>query len=258
MAEFFDRPLCDNMYPIIMIDGMERGGMTIIAALGVRTDGKKAVLGLVEGATENSQATKRLLEDLIGRGLRTDCERLFVIDGAKALTKAIKDTFGEKAEIQRCQVHKKRNVLSHLPQSEQGYVGLAISKAYLEFDHDEAKRQLELIADNLDGRYPSAAASMREGLEETLTVNRLNVPGLLRESLKSTNMMESANSTASGIVRRITKWRDGEMLLKHMAAAFIEAERGFRRVKGYRQISSLIVALKRNAIENACDNVIAM
>jgi transposase-like protein len=258
MTEFFDRNLSDDMYPIIMIDGMERGGMTIVAAMGVRVDGKKVVLGLIEGATENNQTVKRLFEDLIDRGLRTDVRRLFVIDGAKALSKAVRDTFGDMAEIQRCQVHKKRNVLSYLPESEKSNIGLAISKAYLEYDYDKARHQLELIADNLDGRYPSAAASMREGLEETLTVNRLQIHGLLRESLKSTNMMESANSTASGIVRRITKWRDGEMLLKHMAAAFIEAERGFRRVKGYKHISSLIVALIRHSKENAGDHIIAM
>jgi len=243
MEEFFDRGLSDDMYPTIMIDGMERGGMTIIAALGVRTDGRKVVLGLVEGATENSQAAKKLLEDLIDRGLRVDARRLFVLDGAKALAKAVRDIFGDMAVIQRCQVHKKRNVLSYLPESEKGNIGLAISKAYLEYDYDKAKRQLELIADNLERRYPSAAASMREGLEETLTVNRLGVHGLLRSSLTSTNMMESANSVASGIVRKITKWRDGEMLLKHMAAAFLEAERGFRRVKGYKHMPELIAAL---------------
>jgi transposase-like protein len=254
MEEFFDRRLSDDMYPIIMVDGIERGGMTVIAALGVKTDGKKAVLGLVEGATENSHAAKRLFEDLIKRGLCTDANRLFVLDGAKALSKAVKDIFGGKAEIQRCQVHKKRNVLSYLPQSEQGNIGLAISKAYLEFDYDKAKRGLELIAENLEHRYPSAAASMREGLEETLTANRLKIHGLLRTSLTSTNMMESANSTASGIVKRISKWRDGEMLLKHMAAAFLEAERGFRRVRGYKHIPYLIEALNRKGIDNIADD----
>jgi len=256
MTEFFDRRLSDDIYPIIMVDGMERGGMTIIVALGVKTDGRKVVLGLVEGATENNQAAKRLFEDLIDRGLRTDARRLFVIDGAKALLKAIRDTFGKMAEIQRCQVHKKRNVLSHLPQSEQGNIGLAMSKAYLEYDYDDAKRQLEAIANNLENRYPSAAASMREGLEETLTVNRLQIHGLLRSSLTSTNMIESANSVASGIVKKITKWRDGEMLLKHMAAAFLEAERGFRRVKGYRHIPTLIVSLQRNLGDDADVNTL--
>ena len=254
MTEFFDRSLSDDMFPIIMIDGIERGGMTIVTALGVRVDGKKVILGLIDGATENNLVVKRLFEDLISRGLRTDVRRLFVIDGAKALSKAIRDTFGEMAEIQRCQVHKKRNVLSHLPESEKGNIGLSISKAYLEHNYEEAFSKLNLIADNLDGRYPSAAASIREGIDETLTVNRLNIHGLLRSSLTSTNMMESANSVAAGIVRKITKWRDGEMLLRHMAAAFLEAERGFRRIKGYKHIPSLITTLNNHPLVNTNSN----
>jgi len=242
IEEFFNRRL-DEEYPVVMIDGMDKGGMTIIAALGIGSDGKKKMLGLVEGATENSEAVKTLLCDLINRGLRTDVPRLFVLDGSKALKKAVKDTFGKKAQIQRCQVHKKRNVLSHLPLSEQANVGLAITRAYMEFDYDKALGQLSLIADNLDNRYPDAAASMREGLEETLTVHRLKVPGLLRKTLSNTNAMESSNSVAAGIVRRISKWRDGEMVLRHMAAGFLEAERGFKRVQGYRQIPFIISAL---------------
>ena len=256
MDEFFNRRLSGDMYPVIMVDGIERGGMTIIAALGVKSDGTKEVLGLVEGGTENSQAVKRLFEDLIERGLSVDVRRLFVLDGAKALTKAVRDTF-EAAVIQRCQVHKKRNVLSHLPQSEQGNIGLALSKAYLEFDYHEAHTQLEEIAASLDCRYPNAAASVREGLEETLTVNRLHIHGLLRMSLTSTNMMESANSVAAGVVRRISKWRDGEMLLKHMAAGFLEAERGFRRVNGYKHIPELVEALQSYiAGDRAADTLI--
>lgn len=243
MDEFFDRRL-DDTFPVIMVDGMERGGLTIIAAIGIADDGRKQVLGLVEGGTENSDAVKRLFSDLIERGLHTDVPRLYVLDGAKALSKAVRDTFGGVAQIQRCQVHKKRNVMSHLPQSEQANIGLAISRAYLEFDYDKALRQLKAIADNLEGRYPDAAASMREGLEETLTVHRLKVPGLLRKTLANTNAMESANSVAASVVRRISKWRDGEMVLRHMAAGFLEAERGFKRVQGYRQIPFLLAALE--------------
>jgi len=242
MDEFFNRRL-EDAYPSIMLDGIEIGGMTVIAALGITIDGKKQVLGLIEGGSENSDAVKSLLADLIERGLRTDVPRLFVLDGSKALKKAVRDIFGKKAQIQRCQVHKKRNVLSHLPLSEQANIGLAISQAYMEFEYDKALRQLNKIADDLDGRYPDAAASMREGLEETLTVNRLKVPGLFRKTLTSTNAMESANAVAASVVRRIKKWRDGEMVLRHMAAGFLEAERGFKRVQGYRQIQFLIAAL---------------
>jgi len=242
MEEFFDRRLDDD-FPLIMLDGMETGGMTVIVAIGIKNDGKKQVLGLVEGATENSDAVKMLLADLIKRGLSTDTPRLFTIDGSKALKKAVNDTFGQKGLIQRCQVHKKRNVLSHLPQSEQATIGLAVSRAYLEFDFDKALHQMNLIADNLEYRYPDAAASLKEGLEETLTVHRLNLPGLLRKTLSSTNAIESANSVAAGIVRKTSKWRDGEMILRHMAAGFLEAERGFRRIQGYRQIPILKNAL---------------
>jgi transposase-like protein len=257
MEEFFKRKLNADVYPVIMVDGMQRGGMTIIAALGIRSDGKKEVLGLVEGGTENSQTVKYMFGDLIERGLRDDVQRLFVIDGAKALSKAVKDTFGDNAEIQRCQVHKKRNVLANLPESEQANISIAISNAYLEFDYKEAYAKLKLIADNLERRYPSAAGSLREGLEETLTVSRLGVPGLLRKTLSNTNAIESANATAAGIVRRISKWRDGEMLLKHMAAGFMEAERGFRRVQGYRQIPFLIESLRRGTVNDSECNLIA-
>jgi transposase-like protein len=242
MVEFFDRRLNDD-FPIMMIDGMNIGDMTVITAMGVTADGKKMVLGLVAGGTENSTAVKTLLSDLIKRGLRDDVPRLYVLDGSKALAKAVKCTFGLNAVLQRCQVHKKRNVLSHLPQSEQANIGLAISRAYLEFNYSAALNQLEQIAANLDYRYPDAATSLREGLEETLSVHKLGVPALLRKTISNTNAMESINSTASGFVRRIKRWRDGEMILKHMAAAFSEAEKGLKRVKGYRQIPILRDAL---------------
>ena len=145
-----------------------------------------------------------------------DIPRLFVLDGGKALHKAVTDTFGKYAAIQRCQVHKKRNVLSHLPKSEQNNVGLAISQAYLEFDYDKAKKELLLIADNLEYRYPTAANSLLEGLEETLTVHQLKLPALLRQTLCTTNPMESANSVCMGIVRRIKNWKNGEMILRNI------------------------------------------
>jgi len=243
MDEFFVRPI-DDEYPVIMADGIEKGGMTIVTALGVSTKGQKAILGIIEGGTENSVVVKRLFEDLIERGLRTDVPRLFVVDGAKALCKAVNDTFGGMAMIQRCQVHKKRNVQSHLPESEKANIGLAISRAYMEHEYDEAFSQLNAVADGLERRYPDAAASIREGLEETLTVHLLGVPGLLRKTLASTNAIESANSVAAGTVRRITKWRDGEMVLKRMAVGFLEAERGFKRIQGYKEMPDLMMALQ--------------
>jgi len=254
VAEFLGRRLEDD-YPAIMIDGMNIGEMTVLAAMGIREDGTKQMLGVMEGSSENHLVAKALLCDLISRGLAADIPRLFVLDGGKALQKAVSDTFGKYAAIQRCQVHKKRNVLSHLPKSEQSNVGLALSQAYLEFDYDNAKKELMLIADNLEYRYPAAANSLREGLEETLTVHRMQLPALLRQTLCSTNPIESANSVCMGIVRRIKNWKNGEMILRNITAGFLEAEKSFRRIKGYRQIpillSSLHSFLKLDPTQNA-------
>ena len=201
------------------------------------------MLGIVEGGSENHLVVKKLLSDLIDRGLDPDHERLVVIDGSKALKKAIYDTFGDKAIIQRCQVHKKRNVLAHLPESEKPNIGLAMSKAYLEFEFDKAYKALKQIAANLEDRYPKAAESLREGLEETLSVHKLKVPGVLRQTLSNTNALESANSVSMRTAGRVTSFKDGEQALRWMAAGFMEAERGFRRVRGYKQIPVLTAQL---------------
>jgi transposase-like protein len=226
-----------------MLDGMNVGWMTVLAAIGILKDGSKQMLGIIEGASENHVVANALLSDLIGRGLRTDIPRLFVLDGSKALRKAVTDTFGEYATVQRCQVHKKRNVLFHLPKSEQNNVGLAISQAYLEYDFETANRGLSRIADSLEYRYPAAASSLREGLEETLTVHRLKIPALLRQTLCSTNPIESAHSACMGLVRRIKNWRNGEMILRNIAVSYLEAEKGFRRINGYKQIPVLSSSL---------------
>ncbi len=241
-AEFLSRRL-EGDYPAIMIDGMNIGDMTVLAAMGIRKDGTKQILGVIEGSSENHLVAIALLNDLIDRGLAADIPHLFVLDGGKALHKAVSDTFGQFAVIQRCQVHKKRNVLSHLPKSEQSNVGLALSRAYMEFDHDKAKSELMLIANNLNLRYPKATASLLEGLNETLTVHRLKIPGLLRQTLCSTNPMESANSVCMGFARRVKNWKNGEMILRNITAGFMESEKSFRRVNGYRQIPVLLSSL---------------
>lgn len=257
MDGFFNRRL-EGDYVSIMIDGVSVSDTSIIAAMGIGSDGKKQMLGLIAGATENNRVVKDLLADLIDRGLDPEKPRLFVLDGAKALHKAVVDTFGKKAVIQRCQVHKKRNVLSYLPKSEQANIGLALSKAYLEFEYDKAKKQLDLLAKGLDIQYPSAAASLREGLEETLTVHRLRIPAILRRTLASTNAMESANSTASARVRRVSNWQNGEMILRHFAAGFLEAEASFRRISGFREIPFLTAALAEAAgVEEASSLIYA-
>ena len=244
MDEFFKRRI-EGSCPAMMLDGLELGKMTIIAAMGIDAEGKKRILGLAEGGSENSEVVKALLNDLIERGLDASEPRLYILDGGKALHKAVKDVFGKKAVIQRCQVHKKRNVLSQLPESEQANGSIAMTMAYREFEYGKAKASLELLADNLAYRYPKAADSLREGLEETLTAHRLKLPGLLRQTLSSTNAMESANSGCMGIIRRVCNFKNGAMTLRYAAAGFLEAERGFRRIKGYKQIPILQNALAR-------------
>lgn len=241
MQEFFTRTI-DQDYPVMMIDGLG----PILAAMGIDSDGKKHILGIAEGGSENITVAKGLLEDLIHRGLDASRPRLYVIDGGKALHKAIIDIFGIAALIQRCQVHKKRNVLSYLPESEHSNVSVAMTLAYREFEYDTARSKLMNIMDKLEHRYPKAAASLLEGLEETLTLHRLKISGLLRETLCSTNPMESANSACRSIIRRVSNFRDGEMALRHAAAGLMEAERGFRRIKGYCQLTVLMAMLSEH------------
>jgi transposase-like protein len=213
------------------------------------------MLGVVEGSSENHLVAGSLLRDLVDRGLAADIPRLFVLDGGKALHKAVTDMFGKFAAIQRCQVHKKRNVLSHLPKSEQSNIGLAISQAYLEFDYDKAKQELMLVYNKLEFRYPKAAESLLEGLEETLTVHRLASPDLLRQSLCSTNPIESANSVCKGFARRIKNWKGGDMILRNITAGFMEAEKSFHRVKGFRQIPFLISSLQALCLPDSPQNL---
>ena len=238
MKEFFSRPIVGS-FPVLMIDGMGLGKMTIVAAMGIEDDGHKHILGLTEGGTENAEVIKSLLADMISRGLDPQEPRLCVLDGGKALHKVVKEVFGSKARIQRCQVHKKRNVLAHLPESMQENVSKSLTMAYLEPDYDKAKNKLELLVKELEMSCPKAAKSLSEGLEETLTVHRLHVTPLLRETLSNTNAMESANSVCAGILKRVTNFKNGKVTLRHAAAGFLEAERGFRRVRGYKDLSRL-------------------
>jgi transposase-like protein len=226
--------------------------------MGVDTDGKKHILGLKAGGTENHVVVKDLLADLIERGLDPTAPRLFVLDGSKALHKAVTETFGDLALIQRCQVHKKRNVLSYLPESQKDWYGLQISLAYQEFDYDIAHKKLKEIADSLDSRYPDAAASLLEGLEETLTVNKLQVPGRLRKTLATTNPIEAANSAARDATKRNKRYNNGEMVLKHMAAGYVQAEASFRRITGYKEIPFVVNALHtKTNCSNSSDFVTA-
>ena len=213
------------------------------------------MLGIIEGDFQNSVVVIELFNDLIERGLDPRRSRLCVLDGSKALHKGVTDVFGQDVLTQRCQVHKKRNVLSYLPKSEQANVSKNLTMAYREFDYETAKDKLLLLASSLEYRYPKAAASLREGLEETLTVHRLNVPGLLRETLSNTNPLESANSVCRGLIRRVCNFKDGGMALRHAAAGFMGAEQGFRRIRGYKHMGVLVAMLEGQIVNQPMTNI---
>jgi transposase-like protein len=244
IEKFFSRKITAS-YPVIMIDGKAFGKVMIIAAMGIDMDGHKTMLGFIEGGTENTETVKQLLSDLIDRGLDISEPRLFVLDGGKALHKGVKEIFGKSAVIQRCQIHKKRNVMAGLPESMKANVSIKLTEAYKEFDYEEAKGKLEIIARELKHCYPTAANSLLEGMEETLTLHKLKIGGLLRSTLSSTNALESANAVCESIVRRVTNFKNGETAIRQAAAGFLEAEKGFRRIKGYRELVCLKYALSR-------------
>ncbi len=215
----------------------------VLAAVGIDVDGGKHPLGLREGATENATACKALLEDLIERGLDPHRVILVVIDGAKALRRAVLDTFGERALIQRCQAHKKRNVTDALPERVRASVRTAINQAYASRDPKRARRLLENLAHKLESAHPGAAASLREGIDETLTVMALHLSEGLERVLSSTNLIENLFSRVREIARRVKRWQGGTMILRWTAAGVLEAERHFRKVAGYRALPRLAAAL---------------
>src|SRR5277367_2590972 len=223
----------------IFIDGIHLGQQVLVVALGLENSGQKHVLGLWQGATENTTVVKELLEDLVARGLHPERRYLFVIDGAKALRVGIARVFGERAEVQRCQIHKRRNVKEHLPKSAQGDTDRRIRNAYAMTSYAEAKAELGKIFRQLERINPSAAHSLEEGLEETLTVHRLGVGTLLRQTLASSNPIESFLSTVERVARNVKRWRAGDHALRWTATGLLEAERKFRRVKGFRDLEIL-------------------
>ena len=223
----------------ILIDGIHFGKQVLVVALGVDSSGKKHALGLWQGATENTVVVKDLLEDLVTRGLAPERRYLFVIDGAKALRAAIERVFGERAEVQRCQLHKRRNVAEYLPKGTQSDYDRRIRNAYAMTGYAEAKAELQKIFRQLERVNPSAARSLEEGLEETLTVHRLGVGELLRRSLANTNPIESCLSTVERVARNVKRWHAGDQALRWTATGLLEAERKFRKVKGFREPPAL-------------------
>lgn len=223
----------------LLIDGIAFAGQTLIVALGVEESGNKHVLGLWQGATENATVCKALLEDLVERGLDPQRRYLFVLDGSKALRAAVEKVFGERAQVQRCQLHKRRNVKDHLPEGCRADYDRQLRNAYALADYDQAKAALEKLFRQLERINPSAARSLEEGMEETLTLHRLGVGALLRRSLSTTNLIESCLSTVRHVARNVKRWQGGDHIARWAAAGLVEAEKKFRKVRGYRELQEL-------------------
>lgn len=253
MEAWFKRDLNELELAALMLDGIVFQEHVMIVALGIDLEGYKHVLGVHEGSTENASACTALLAELRERGIRTDQNILVVIDGGKALRKAVKDVFGKRAQIQRCQIHKLRNVADHLPDDVAAGVKKHMRQAYGCADLGKARRILHGLVNQLKKKYPSAAASIEEGLEETLTVIRLRLPESLRLTFRCTNAIENLMGTIRQISRRVKHWRGGEMIERWTVTAIFEAQKKFRRIKGYKNIKLLIAALNEDDLSSATE-----
>ena len=253
IRKFCERRWEGVRFVAIIIDGKSFAREMMIAVLGVTATGEKHMLGLRQGATENAQVCKELLESLRERGVSTDVPTLFVLDGAKALQAAVKSVWGDNAVVQRCQVHKKRNVKEHLAESHWPELSARLAEAYGETDYARALSLLKQTATWLERINPDAAASLREGMEETLTVVRLGVHAKLRQTLSNTNVMESAFSVVEQVTGRVKRWRPGDMRWRWCVAGLLHAEQHFRRVDGYRHIPALLKALERTTSPKEID-----
>ena len=236
LKALMERPLGKLNLCAVLIDGTPFKDRQMIVALGIGCDGAKTVLGLREGATENTTVVSALLSDLVERGLDFSAPRLYILDGGKALHAAVKRHAGEAAFIQRCQVHKKRNVIDHLPEDHKADVKRKLQNAYAMAEYADAKRALDRLHRELMDINPSAARSLEEGMEETLTVHRLRVPEQLRRTLSSTNVIESAFSIVETVCRNVKRWRQGDHIERWIASGLLVAERQFRKVIGHREI----------------------
>lgn len=228
----------------LLIDGTPFAGQQMVAAMGIGHDGCKTILGIRQGATENATVVGELLGELINRGLDFSQPRLYVLDGGKALSTAVKKYAGASASIQRCQVHKRRNVLDHLSDEQKPSVARKLNAAYALEDHATAKLALNRLHRELMDLNPSAARSLEEGMEETLTVHRLHIPSQLRKTLASTNVIESAFSIVERVCSNVKRWHGGDQRERWVGSGLLVAQKQFRRVQGYRQIPILIKELE--------------
>jgi transposase-like protein len=228
-----ERRFDDRDILLIYLDGLRFGRHHVLAAVGVDSQGNKHVLGLRQGASENAVVVQGLLEDLVARGVRPGRRRLFVIDGSKALRQGIEAVYGSTNPVQRCRRHKEKNVLNYLPKEEQLRMR-QVMKAAWRLPASQGEARLEKEAQALEKDHPSAAASLREGLAEMFTVNRLGLPAPLSRGLCSTNVIESSFSGARSKTRRVTHWQDGSMALRWAAASLVATEKNFRKLLGYK------------------------
>jgi putative transposase len=244
LKELMERRLHKMQFCALLIDATPFEGQQMVVALGIGYDGTKTILGIRQGATENATVVSELLGDLMNRGLDFTEGRLYVLDGGKALHAAVNKYAGEAAPIQRCQVHKRRNVLDHLSDDDKPAVAQKLNAIYAMEDYTAAKSALDGLHRELMHLNPSAARSLGEGLEETLTVVKLHVPEQLRKSLASTNLIESAFSIVETVCRNVKRWHGGDQRERWVGSGLLVAEKQFRRVRGYKQIPGLLRVLE--------------
>jgi putative transposase len=251
MSELLARDLSELDTAVLMIDGLNIADQMIVVALVICADGTKAPVGLMLGDTENHVIVTDLLADLVARGLRYEHGILAVLDGSKALRKAVTKVFGERALVQRCTLHKRRNVIGYLPVAERDTIDRRLALAFAQPDPAKGLQACRNLVKQLDGPHPDAAASLREGLEEMFTVARLGVTGRLRRSLTNTNCIESMISICRTTTDRVKHWRDGTMKKRWITAGMLEAERSFRRIKGHAEMPAFVAAVARATTPDA-------
>src|SRR5580692_3305137 len=244
LKELMERRLNKMKLCALLVDATPFEGQQMVAALGICYDGTKTILGIRQGATENATVVGELLGDLMSRGLDFTEPRLYILDGGKALTAAVKKHAGDSAAIQRCQVHKRRNVLDHLTDEQKPAVAKKLHAAYALEDHAAAKQALNALHRELMDLNPSAARSLGEGMEETLTVHRLHVPMQLRKTLASTNVIESAFSIVEQVCKNVKRWHGGDQRERWVGSGLLVAQKQFRRITGYKQIPTLLRELE--------------
>jgi len=250
------RDLGELAVAAMMIDGIMFAGQCCAVALAICTDGTKVPVGLWLGDTENKTVVTHLLADLCARGLDASGGMLFVLDGSKALASGVRKVFGDAALIQRCTLHKRRNVTDHLPEDQQRFIDAKLAKAFNDRDPVAGLRAAKEMAKLLDDRHPDAAAILREGLEEMFTVRRLGLSDRLARTLTNTNAIESMISITRSTTANVKRWRDGKMIKRWVAAGMLNAERSFRRVKGCKDMPTLVAALARHidVVTPSCEN----